>query len=92
MERRGPANRDGRTMSTTSENGRPDPQISSYKDFNPRPRPVPRPWYSDGELKRRKRIAKYKMYSVEGKLKNSFSKGLRWLKKTCSRVVHGRKG
>ncbi|KAI3445390.1 hypothetical protein Pfo_002055 [Paulownia fortunei] len=68
---------------------RPDTQISTYKDFNRRARPVSRRWYSDGELKRRKRVAKYKYYSVEGKVKNGLSKGLRWFKNTCSRIVHG---
>ncbi|KAK4427620.1 hypothetical protein Salat_1531000 [Sesamum alatum] len=37
-----------------------------------------RPWYSSGELKRRKRIAEYKLYSVEGKMKNRLRKGFRW--------------
>ncbi|KAL7084104.1 hypothetical protein ACP275_14G204200 [Erythranthe tilingii] len=64
-------------------------RTGAYKDANPRAvRPVGRPWH-DGEWKRRKRVAKYKFYSVEGKVKNSFRKGLRWFKKTCSRIVHG---
>ncbi|KAL7120030.1 hypothetical protein ACP275_02G098300 [Erythranthe tilingii] len=87
MEGLGRNNRGG----GTAGNGVINPQISTYKDFNPKARPVERPWYSDGELKRRNRIAKYKYYSVEGKVKNSFNKGLRWLKKTCSIVVHGYK-
>ncbi|KAL0357287.1 UNVERIFIED_CONTAM: hypothetical protein Scaly_1414400 [Sesamum calycinum] len=61
-----------------------------YRDFNPKGgRPVARPWYSSGELKRRKRIAEYKLYSVEGKMKNRLRKGFRWVKNTCSRIVHG---
>ncbi|KZV19480.1 hypothetical protein F511_31850 [Dorcoceras hygrometricum] len=66
-----------------------DNRISTYRDFNPKVRPNPRPWYGGGELKRKKRIAKYKLYSVEGKIKNSLKKGFRWFKKTCSRIVHG---
>ncbi|KAK6159845.1 hypothetical protein DH2020_003226 [Rehmannia glutinosa] len=73
-------------------NNGPDPQITTYKDFNPRVRPIQRRWYSGGEIQRRKRVAKYKYYSVEGKMKNSLSKGLRWFKNTCSRIVHGFKG
>ncbi|RAL52666.1 hypothetical protein DM860_007434 [Cuscuta australis] len=46
-------------------------------------------WYSKREMKRKKRIAKYKIYSMEGKMKNSFQKGYRWLKHTCMRFVHG---
>ncbi|WZZ22563.1 hypothetical protein YC2023_123950 [Brassica napus] len=35
---------------------------------------------TDPELKRKKRVASYKMYSVEGKVKGSFRKSFRWLK------------
>ncbi|XP_019053561.1 PREDICTED: uncharacterized protein LOC104598840 [Nelumbo nucifera] len=45
--------------------------------------------FNDAELKRRKRVAKYKAYAVEGKLKASFRKGLRWIKNKCSEIVHG---
>ncbi|KAM0969840.1 hypothetical protein ACFX13_018300 [Malus domestica] len=45
---------------------------------------------SDPELQRKKRVASYKVYTVEGKLKGSFRKSFRWLKETCNRVVYGR--
>lgn len=49
-----------------------------------------KPWgLGDPEAKRRKRIAKYKVYTVEGKVKDSLRKGLRWIKNKCSRIVHG---
>lgn len=64
-------------------------QISAYKDFDPRTRPTVRPWYNDAEMKRKKRVAKYKMYAIEGKVKSKWNKGLRWLKKACSKIVHG---
>ncbi|KAJ0243339.1 ABC family ABC transporter [Hirschfeldia incana] len=35
---------------------------------------------TDSELQRKKRVASYKMYSVEGKVKGSFRKSFRWLK------------
>ncbi|KAL6216814.1 hypothetical protein ACLB2K_010032 [Fragaria x ananassa] len=35
---------------------------------------------SDPELQRKKRVASYKMYAVEGKMKGSFRKSFRWLK------------
>ncbi|KAI3448521.1 hypothetical protein Pfo_005186 [Paulownia fortunei] len=63
-----------------------DSRTSTYKDSN---WPVVRPWHGGQELKRKKRIAKYKLYSVEGKVKSSLRKGFRWFKKTCSRIVHG---
>nr|GMD46937.1 uncharacterized protein LOC109181282 [Ipomoea batatas] len=43
-------------------------------------------WYSKREIKSRRRIAKYKLYSMEAKMKDSFNKGYRWLKRT---IVHG---
>ncbi|XP_023524599.1 uncharacterized protein LOC111788494 [Cucurbita pepo subsp. pepo] len=49
-----------------------------------------KPWrFGDPEGKRRKRIAKYKVYTVEGKVKDSLRKGLQWIKTKCSRIVHG---
>ncbi|XVE73394.1 hypothetical protein DITRI_Ditri11bG0114600 [Diplodiscus trichospermus] len=49
-----------------------------------------KPWgFTDPEMKRKKRIAKYKVYTVEGKVKASLKKGLRWIKNKCSQIVHG---
>ncbi|KAJ4727765.1 DUF3511 domain protein, putative (DUF3511) [Melia azedarach] len=49
-----------------------------------------KPWgFGDPEMKRKKRIAQYKVYTVEGKVKASLRKGLRWIKNKCSQVVHG---
>ncbi|KAK9280877.1 hypothetical protein L1049_003768 [Liquidambar formosana] len=49
-----------------------------------------KPWgFDDPETKRRKRIAKYKVYTVEGKVKASLRNGLRWIKNKCSQIVHG---
>ncbi|XP_021720505.1 probable myosin light chain kinase DDB_G0279831 [Chenopodium quinoa] len=44
---------------------------------------------TDPELQRKKRVASYKVYAVEGKMKGSFRKSFRWIKHTCSQVVHG---
>ncbi|KAG4917267.1 hypothetical protein AAZX31_02G014000 [Glycine max] len=49
-----------------------------------------KPWsFGDPESKRRKRIAKYNVYAVEGKVKATLRDGIRWIKHTCSRIVHG---
>ncbi|XP_022759676.1 uncharacterized protein LOC111306041 [Durio zibethinus] len=49
-----------------------------------------KPWgFTDPEMKRKKRIAKYKVYTVEGKVKASLRKGFRWIKNKCSQIVHG---
>lgn len=43
---------------------------------------------SDPEAKRKKRIGKYKVYGVEGKVKATLRKGLRWIKKNFSQIAH----
>ncbi|CAI9103497.1 OLC1v1001988C1 [Oldenlandia corymbosa var. corymbosa] len=48
-----------------------------------------KPWIDYRQFKRRKRIAKYKLYAYEGKVKNSFKKGIRWIKRKCRKIVHG---
>ncbi|KAF8025735.1 hypothetical protein BT93_F2541 [Corymbia citriodora subsp. variegata] len=45
--------------------------------------------FSDPELQRKKRVASYKAYTVEGKMKGSLKKSFRWIKDTCSQVVYG---
>lgn len=45
--------------------------------------------FSDPEAKRKKRIANYKVHSVEGKVKATLKKGLRWIKNKCSQITHG---
>ncbi|KAF9680443.1 hypothetical protein SADUNF_Sadunf06G0121700 [Salix dunnii] len=45
--------------------------------------------FNDPEFQRKKRVASYKVYAVEGKVKGSFKKSFRWIKERCSRVVNG---
>ncbi|KAK6941066.1 Protein of unknown function DUF3511 [Dillenia turbinata] len=46
------------------------------------------PWsFNDPEMKRKKRVAKYKVYAVEGRFKASLRRGLRWFKNKCSQIV-----
>ncbi|CAN7102930.1 unnamed protein product [Brassica rapa subsp. narinosa] len=48
------------------------------------------PWgVNDAEMKRKKRIARYKAYTVEGKVKSTFKNGFRWIKNKCRQIVHG---
>ncbi|KAJ6876643.1 hypothetical protein NC651_029596 [Populus alba x Populus x berolinensis] len=35
-------------------------------------------WWNSPETKRKKRVARYKLYAVEGKVKSSIKKGLCW--------------
>lgn len=44
--------------------------------------------YDEPEAKRQRRIAKYKAYAVESKLKASLRTGIRWVKIKCSELLH----
>lgn len=49
-----------------------------------------KPWgFSDPEMKRKKRIAKYKVYTIEGRVKASIKNGFRWIRNKCSEIIHG---
>ncbi|KAL3825306.1 hypothetical protein ACJIZ3_021335 [Penstemon smallii] len=51
---------------------------------------VSRSWtFNDPELQRKKRVASYKAYTVEGKVKGSFKKSFRWLKERYSQMLYG---
>ncbi|MCL7024103.1 hypothetical protein MKW94_001214 [Papaver nudicaule] len=43
--------------------------------------------FNDPELQRKKRVASYKVYTVEGKMKGSFRKSFRWLKDRLSAIT-----
>ncbi|KAE8675330.1 putative casein kinase [Hibiscus syriacus] len=45
--------------------------------------------FTDPEMQRKKRVASYKVYAVEGKMKGSLRKSFRWIKDTCTQVVYG---
>ncbi|GMN53081.1 hypothetical protein TIFTF001_022222 [Ficus carica] len=51
---------------------------------------VSKSWtFNDPELQRKKRVASYKVYAMEGKVKGSLRKSFRWFKERCTRVVYG---
>uniref|UniRef100_A0ACD5ZXC9 Uncharacterized protein n=1 Tax=Avena sativa TaxID=4498 RepID=A0ACD5ZXC9_AVESA len=41
------------------------------------------------ELRRKRRVAGYRVYGVEGKMKVSLKNGVRWIKSKCTKVVDG---
>lgn len=41
------------------------------------------------QMRRKKRVARYRMYGVEGRVRISIKNGLRWLKKRCSLIIRG---
>lgn len=44
---------------------------------------------NDPEIKRKKRVASYKVFAVEGKLKSSMKNSFRWLKTKYDEVRYG---
>ncbi|CAL5346889.1 unnamed protein product [Camellia sinensis] len=44
---------------------------------------------NDREVKRKKRVATYKAYAMEGKIKASLRNSFRWVKNKYSAIVHG---
>uniref|UniRef100_A0ACD5Z8H7 Uncharacterized protein n=1 Tax=Avena sativa TaxID=4498 RepID=A0ACD5Z8H7_AVESA len=44
---------------------------------------------AEAELQRKKRLVAYKAYDVEGKVKGSVRRSVKWIKGKCSRAVHG---
>ncbi|KAL6636574.1 hypothetical protein ACP70R_024146 [Stipagrostis hirtigluma subsp. patula] len=44
-------------------------------------------WSGDPEAKRRRRVAGYKAYAVEARVKASLRKGVRWIKDRCTGLV-----
>ncbi|KAH6783004.1 ABC family ABC transporter [Perilla frutescens var. hirtella] len=77
---------------------------SSYNHAAPAPAPPPqklkkgkssngsmsKSWsFNDPEFQRKRRVASYKVYSVEGKLKGSVRKSVRWLKCRYTQMVYG---
>ncbi|XP_021303819.1 uncharacterized protein LOC110430456 [Sorghum bicolor] len=44
-------------------------------------------WSGDPEAKRRRRVAGYKSYAVEARVKASIRKGFRWIKDRCTGLV-----
>ncbi|KAL6894400.1 hypothetical protein ACP4OV_008498 [Aristida adscensionis] len=44
-------------------------------------------WSGDPEAKRRRRVAGYKSYAVEARVKASLRKGFRWVKDRCTGIV-----
>nr|GLL37977.1 uncharacterized protein LOC109190957 [Ipomoea trifida]GMD42767.1 uncharacterized protein LOC109190957 [Ipomoea batatas] len=65
----------------------PPPQLKKGKS---RSGSTSRSWsMNDPEFQRKKRVASYKVYSVEGKVKGSFKRSFRWLREKYSHVVYG---
>ncbi|RDX91569.1 hypothetical protein CR513_26417, partial [Mucuna pruriens] len=70
---------------------------SSCSNYEPSPRrerkhhgsmsPPSTSLWNDKEMKRKRRVAKYKFYEAEGKFKSSLKEGFRNFKYTCMKIV-----
>lgn len=65
-------------------NAAPTEEVAEASTANNKPFKL---WWNDPEMKRRGRVAKYKFYGAEGKMKMSLKKGYRWIKKKCLEIV-----
>merc|ERR1712137_81107 len=81
------------TVRNLSENkmylSRSYPSPIRYHSVKPRRKtsPTVKKWWDNPEMKRRRRVAKYKLYSAEGKVKSSLKKGFCWIKRKCIMIV-----
>lgn len=65
----------------------PPPKLKKGKSSNGS---ISKSWsLNDPEFQRKRRVASYKVYSVEGNVKGSFRKSFRWLKDRYYNVIHG---
>jgi hypothetical protein len=73
----------------------PQTQVGSNRDLKLKKRKSAsglssKSWaFGDPEFQRKKRVASYKMYSVEGKMKGSLRRSFRWLKDKYTQVLYG---
>lgn len=79
------------TSSTAANNGHmeisKDVKLKKGKSANGS---ISKSWsFNDPELQRKKRVASYKVYTVEGKVKGSLKKSFRWFKDRYTQVVYG---
>ncbi|WOH14300.1 hypothetical protein DCAR_0933819 [Daucus carota subsp. sativus] len=46
-------------------------------------------WLEPCDMKRRKRVIKYKFYDMEGKVKTCWRRGVRWINDKCHKFAYG---
>ncbi|KAK9049676.1 hypothetical protein SSX86_006285 [Deinandra increscens subsp. villosa] len=75
------------SSSQTQTQAQMEPKFKKTKSTNGS---MSKSWsFGDPELQRKKRVASYKAYTVEGKVKGSFKKSFRWIKDKYSQMVYG---
>ncbi|KAL1552332.1 hypothetical protein AAHA92_13142 [Salvia divinorum] len=75
-----------RSRSTTSHSTPPQPAAAPPRKL----KKEPKCWsFSDPEFQRKRRVASYKVYCVEGRLRGSVRRSVRWLKNRYTQIVYG---
>ena len=79
------------TQAPNNYNNKDLKMMKKGKSMSSRATSISKSWsfVTDPEIQRKKRVASYKMYSVEGKVKGSFRKSFRWVKDRYCQVVYG---
>ncbi|AEE80374.1 putative protein [Arabidopsis thaliana] len=76
--------------STRPDSPKFQPSIPPPPGSTSKTRTTATPWrLIDAETKRKKRIATYKTYALEGKVKSTVKKGFHWIKDRYSHIIHG---
>ncbi|KAI6684565.1 hypothetical protein NL676_030478 [Syzygium grande] len=65
-----------------------EPALPQHRVYKVKKSAIKAPWWNDPEKKRKRRVARYKLYSIEGKFKASFKQGFQWSKQKCSGIAH----
>lgn len=78
---------DGRNVKIGKQDGF-EPDFKNYNHVKVKLIRKPTSWWNSPDTRRKRRIAKYKYYAVEEKVKFSLQKGFRWVKTKWSKAVH----
>ncbi|GJT40114.1 hypothetical protein Tco_0939979 [Tanacetum coccineum] len=83
--------RDGGMMDMSNTGGFPNSMkdLRSYTTSRNMKKSASKNWMSDPEVQRKKRVAGYKVYGMESKMKGSFKKSLGWIRHTYTQLVYG---
>ena len=76
------------TSSSWSSSDPPPPADEEHSSSSARSS-KPFQGFRDAGMDRKRRIARYKAYSMESRVKASIKSGFRWFKTKCSEFIHG---
>ncbi|XP_071689349.1 uncharacterized protein [Rutidosis leptorrhynchoides] len=78
------------TQTQTKNTNYNHPNVVELKKVSSSSRSASRIWsLTDPEIQRKKRVASYKAFTVEGKVKESMKKSCKWIKDRYHKMVYG---